>query len=57
MSRISDRLARTKKGGHKAFVAFVTAGDPSLDRTVEAALAFDDAGVDVLEQGVPYSDP
>ena len=57
MSRISDRLARTKKGGHKAFVAFVTAGDPSLDRTVEAALAFDDAGVDVLELGVPFSDP
>jgi tryptophan synthase alpha chain len=57
MSRISDRLAKTKQQGHKSFVAFVTAGDPSLDRTVEAALAFDDVGVDVLELGVPFSDP
>ncbi len=57
MTRISDRLAAVRRAGKKAFVAFVTAGDPSLDRTVEAALAFDDAGVDVLELGVPFSDP
>jgi tryptophan synthase alpha chain len=38
-------------------VAFLTAGDPSLDRTVEAALELDRAGVDVLELGVPFSDP
>jgi tryptophan synthase alpha chain len=57
MSRISDRLAKANKQERKAFVAFITAGDPSLDRTVEAALAFDDAGVDVLELGVPFSDP
>src|SRR6266540_1998239 len=46
MSRISERLAAVKRAEKKAFVAFVTAGDPSLDRTVEVALAFDDAGVD-----------
>jgi len=57
VSRISDRLGAVKRAEKKAFVAFVTAGDPSLDRTVEAALAFDDAGVDVLELGVPFSDP
>src|SRR5258708_27858643 len=57
MSRISERLAAVKRAEKKAFVAFLTAGDPSLDRTVEAALAFDDAGVDVLELGVPFSDP
>ncbi len=39
------------------FVAFVTAGDPSLDRTVEVALELEGAGVDVLELGVPFSDP
>jgi len=57
MSRISQRLSAVKSEHKKAFVAFITAGDPSLDRTVEAALAFDDAGVDVLELGVPFSDP
>ena len=57
MSRISERLGAVKRAEKKAFVAFVTAGDPSLDRTVEVALAFDDAGVDVLELGVPFSDP
>jgi tryptophan synthase alpha chain len=57
MSRISQRLSAVKSEHKKAFVAFVTAGDPSLDRTVEVALSFDDAGVDVLELGVPFSDP
>jgi tryptophan synthase alpha chain len=38
-------------------VAFVTAGDPSLDRTVEVALELEAGGVDVLELGVPFSDP
>jgi tryptophan synthase alpha chain len=38
-------------------VAFLTAGDPSLERTVDAALELDRAGVDVLELGVPFSDP
>ena len=57
MSRISDRLARLRARGRKAFVGFVTAGDPSLDRTVEIAQAMDEAGVDVLELGVPFSDP
>jgi tryptophan synthase alpha chain len=38
-------------------VAFLTAGDPSLDATVGAALALEAAGVDVLELGVPFSDP
>ena len=57
MSRIADRFARRRKDGAKAFVAFVTAGDPSLERTVTAARELEDAGVDVLELGVPFSDP
>jgi tryptophan synthase alpha chain len=57
MSRISERLARLRAKGRKAFVGFITAGDPSLERTVELALELDKAGVDVLELGVPFSDP
>jgi tryptophan synthase alpha chain len=55
--RIGARFARQRAEGRPVFVAFLTAGDPSLDHTVEAALALDRAGADVLELGVPFSDP
>lgn len=61
MTRIGARfasLAAAGEGhGRKAFVGFVTAGDPSLERTVEIAWEMEGAGVDVLELGVPFSDP
>jgi len=57
MPRIRERFERRRKEGRPAFVAFLTAGDPSVDRTVAAALELDRAGVDVLELGVPFSDP
>jgi tryptophan synthase alpha chain len=57
VTRIEARFEKLKKDGRKGFVGFVTAGDPSLDRTVEIALEMDRAGVDVLELGVPFSDP
>jgi tryptophan synthase alpha chain len=57
VSRIGERFDQRKRQGEKAFVAFLTAGDPSLDRTVELAGQLDHAGVDVLELGVPFSDP
>jgi tryptophan synthase alpha chain len=57
LTRIGERFTRLRKEGRKAFVAFLTAGDPSLDRTVTAAVELDQAGVDVLELGVPFSDP
>jgi len=57
VARIADRLAQCKAAGRPAFVAFLTAGDPSLERTVSTALELDKAGVDVLELGVPFSDP
>jgi tryptophan synthase alpha chain len=56
-SRIGARFAKQRAEGKPAFVAFLTAGDPSLDRTVEAAVVLDQAGADVLELGVPFSDP
>jgi tryptophan synthase alpha chain len=56
-SRISQAFARAKSQGRPAFVAFVTAGDPSPDNTVEIVLALERAGVDVVELGMPFSDP
>ena len=57
MSRIGERFARLRRDGARGFVAFVTAGDPSLERTLSAARDLDRAGADVLELGVPFSDP
>jgi tryptophan synthase alpha chain len=57
MTRLGERFESLRSGGRKAFVAFVTAGDPSLARTIEIAVKLDGAGVDVLELGVPFSDP
>lgn len=57
MSRIAGRLAARRAEGAKGFVGFVTAGDPDLDRAPEIAWALERGGVDVLELGVPFSDP
>ena len=57
MSRIGEAFARSRARGQSAFVGFLTAGDPSLERTVEAAGELEQGGVDVLELGVPFSDP
>jgi tryptophan synthase alpha chain len=57
MNRIPERFAKLKQAGRKGFVAYIGAGDPRLAATRQLALAFDRAGVDVLELGVPFSDP
>lgn len=57
MNRIVQRFARLRAEGSKGFVLYIGAGDPDLDATRRLALAFDHAGVDVLELGVPFSDP
>ncbi len=57
MSRIVDAFKNAKREGRAAFVPYVTAGDPSLERTVELAVALENSGADVLELGVPFSDP
>lgn len=57
LNRIDAAFARLKAEGRKGFVAYIAAGDPNLDATVELALALEKAGVDVLELGVPFSDP
>jgi len=57
MNRIDERFARLKQEGKKGFIVYIGAGDPSLDATRNLAKAFDELGVDVLELGVPFSDP
>ncbi len=57
MNRIVERFNQLKREGRKGFVVYIGAGDPDLQATHDLALAFDKAGVDVLELGVPFSDP
>ena len=57
MNRIVAKFARLKSAGKKGFIVYIGAGDPNLAATRELALAFDKSGVDVLELGVPFSDP
>ena len=57
MGRIEERFAAVKKEGRKAFVVYITAGDPDLETTAELIPALEAAGVDILEIGVPFSDP
>ncbi|GFO71165.1 tryptophan synthase alpha chain [Bathymodiolus japonicus methanotrophic gill symbiont] len=57
MSRLATKFAEFKKTGHKALIPFITAGDPSPEFTVPMMHAMVDAGVDIIELGVPFSDP
>lgn len=57
MNRIVERFALLKRNKQKGFIVYIGAGDPDLEATRGLALAFDEAGVDVLELGVPFSDP
>jgi len=56
-SRISRRFAELRRAGEMGLVAYLTAGDPSLDATEKFVLALASAGADVIELGVPFSDP
>jgi tryptophan synthase alpha chain len=56
-TRISKRFADLRASGELGIVAYITAGDPSLDATLKFVLALAAAGADVIELGVPFSDP
>jgi tryptophan synthase alpha chain len=56
-NRIDQTFARLKNNGEKGFIAYIGAGDPNLAVTRDLAVAFDRCGVDILEIGVPFSDP
>ncbi|MDP3791047.1 MAG: tryptophan synthase subunit alpha [Candidatus Omnitrophota bacterium] len=57
MNRIDKKFKELKKGKKKAFIAYVTAGDPNLSATKSIVLALEGAGVDIIELGIPFSDP
>lgn len=57
MNRITERFNTLKASGKTAFIAYITGGDPSLDATAEVVFALERAGCDVVEFGVPFSDP
>ncbi len=57
MSRIAERFATLRRDGRAGLVTYITAGDPDLARTADILRALDRAGADVLEVGVPFSDP
>jgi tryptophan synthase alpha chain len=56
-NRLDSCFAALKAKGKRAFVAYICAGDPTLDATVEIVKALEAAGVDVVELGLPFSDP
>jgi tryptophan synthase alpha chain len=56
-NRIDQRFAVLKEAGKPAFVAYVCAGDPDMERSLEILFALERAGADILELGVPFSDP
>ncbi len=57
MTRIQQRFERLKREGKKAFIPYITLGDPSLETTIQIVLELAKAGADVIELGVPFSDP
>ena len=57
MNRLSSKLVELKNSNQKALVAYLVAGDPDLDTTLELMHLFVESGVDVIEIGVPFTDP
>ena len=57
MTRIDDTFARLAAERKKAFVAYVMAGDPDYDRSLQIVLGLPGAGVDIIELGMPFTDP
>ncbi|AZV79313.1 tryptophan synthase subunit alpha [Parasedimentitalea marina] len=57
MTRIDAKFAELKAAGKKAFVAYLMAGDPDFDASLEIVKGLPGAGVDVIELGLPFTDP
>ncbi|SDI27939.1 tryptophan synthase subunit alpha [Lutimaribacter saemankumensis] len=57
MTRIDDKFAQLRADGKKAFVAYIMGGDPDYDRSLAVMKGLPGAGVDVIELGMPFTDP
>src|SRR5688572_21332816 len=57
MSRIAATLQRLRQQGRKALIPYVTVGDPFADATADIVQGLVDGGADIIELGVPFSDP
>jgi len=57
LNRIDQTFERLRSNGRKGFIAYIGAGDPNLAATETLTLALEKAGVDILELGIPFSDP
>lgn len=57
MGRIGDRFSELREVGHTGFIPYIMMGDPSVEVTVDLVHALEAAGSDVIELGVPFSDP
>lgn len=57
MNRIEEKMAVLQQNGKKAFITYTTAGLPNLEKTKELVIAQEEAGIDVIELGIPFSDP
>jgi len=56
-NRIVNTFDKLKTNGEKALIAFITGGDPDIETTEKLILAMEEAGVDIIEIGIPFSDP
>ncbi|MEA1964572.1 MAG: tryptophan synthase subunit alpha [Candidatus Aerophobetes bacterium] len=57
MNRIEEKFKELKKGGRKGFIPFITWGDPNLTTSKDLVFSLEKAGADIIELGVPFSDP
>ncbi|MFQ6089181.1 MAG: tryptophan synthase subunit alpha [Candidatus Methanofastidiosia archaeon] len=57
MNRIDETFKRLKKKNQKAFIPYITCGDPSLEKTLKIINILEENGADILELGIPHSDP
>ena len=57
MNRLTKKLSKIKSNNKKALVGYLVAGDPDIETTVELMKLFSSSGVDIIEIGVPFTDP